>query len=200
MACENPMATGKQVEIASLHAMDRHAINVARKRKMGKEDDYDLKKIIEAKKHHLLKNDGEDFLIFGDDMAVRRLAATKVIHADGTFKCVLPGYAQLYIFHATVENNVSLPALFCLVKGKNEPTYTKLLGMVEELARDDGLTVFDRDVELMCDFELSFINALQRRYASVRVSAACFTTRRASSGNQGTRSRPSKKLRVRTTR
>ena len=50
-ACEFPMATGRQVELASEHAMDRRAINMARKRQMEKEDDYDLNKIIETKKN-----------------------------------------------------------------------------------------------------------------------------------------------------
>ena len=173
-ACEHPMETGKQAEKASKHAMDRRAINMARKRKMEKEDDYSLDKIIESKKHHLLKNDGKDFLIFGDDKAVERLAASNVIHADGTFKCVLGGFSQLYILHATVENNVSLPALFCLVKAKNQQTYVKLLGLVEELARDAGLTIFNRDVQLMCDFELAFIKAVQQRFTSVNVKCCLF--------------------------
>ena len=38
-ACEHPMETGKQAEKASKNAMDRRAINMARKRKMEKEED-----------------------------------------------------------------------------------------------------------------------------------------------------------------
>ena len=66
-------------------------------------------------------------LIFGDDMAVTRLASARVIHGDGTFKCIIPGFLQLFIFRATVENNLSVPVLFCLVKGKNEQTYIGIL-------------------------------------------------------------------------
>ena len=128
VACALPKATGREVALASKHAMTPRAVNVARKRKMEKRDDYSLEKS-SHRKNITSKMTGK-ILIFGDDMAVQRLAATKVIHADGTFKCILPGFSQLYIFHATVENNLSLPVLFCLVKGKNEQTYIRLLEMV----------------------------------------------------------------------
>ena len=127
-AVAHPDVTGREIEDASKNAMTREAIDMARKRKMEKRNDYPLEIIIASKKHHLLKNDGQEILIFGDDMAVQRLASTKVIHADGTFTCVLQGYAQLYILHATVENNVSLPVLFCLVKGKTNKRTRSSLG------------------------------------------------------------------------
>ena len=147
---------------------------MARKRKFEKDEDYSLENIIKHKKHHLFKNEEQKILVFGDDKAIQRLAVTSVIHADGTFTCVLPGYSQLYIFHATVENNVSLPVLFCLVKGKDQTTYVTLLCLVEELANDDGRTIFNRGVTFICDFELYFINAVQRLYGSLRVKCCFF--------------------------
>ena len=145
-----------------------------KKRIMEENGDYTLQNIIASKKHHLLKNDGQNILIFGDEKAVERLATTNVIHADGTFTCVIDGFSQLYIFHATAENNVSLPVLFCLVNGKNEQTYTKLLGLVEELATEAGLHIFDREVQLMCDFEMALIKAVKKLYPSVDVKCCFF--------------------------
>ena len=173
MAVEHPDVSGRVIQNASDNALDKRAITMARKRKMEK-DDHSLQKITESKKHHLLTNFREEILIFGDDLAVQRLASTNVIHADGTFKCKLKGFSQLYIFHATVQNNLSLPVLFCLVKGKNAQTYARLLGMVEELATDADLTVFNREVTLMCDFELSFINAVRERFVLVTVRCCFF--------------------------
>ena len=173
-ACEHPDATGREVEKKFKNVMTRFAIDVARKRKMERDDDYDFGNIIRSKKHHILTSDEENIVIFGDDKAIERLAASRTIHADGTFKCVLPGFSQLYIFHATVENNLSLPVLFCLVKGKDEPTYTKLLGLVEQLAIDAGLRIFTREVTLMCDFEQAFIVAVQLHYGSVVVKCCFF--------------------------
>ena len=123
-------------------------------------------------KHHLLKRDGDDVVIFGLKSAVMTMASTKLIHADGTFKCVLPGFSQLYIFHAVVENNVSLPMLFCLVKGKTREAFTKLITMVEDIALENRTAIFGRPVTVMCDFETSFIVAVQSLYGSVRVK--CF--------------------------
>ena len=120
------------------------------------------------------KTKAKTFLFFGDDKAVQRLAATRVIHADGTFTCVIPSFAQLYIFHATVENNVSMPVLFCLAKRKNRPTYLRLLGVVEELAREAGLAVFNRDVLFMCDFEQAMIKTMQQHYPSVTIECCFF--------------------------
>ena len=173
-AVEHPMLSGRAVEIECGFKMSREAIGMAKKRKMEDDDDFTLENIIANKKHHLLKNEGEKILIFGDDKAVERLAVTNVIHADGTFTCILPHYSQLYIFHATVENNVSLPVLFCLVKGKDQETYVTLLGLVEELANDDGRTIFNREVTFMCDFELSMINAVKLLYGLVRVKCCFF--------------------------
>ena len=73
-----------------------------------------------------------------------------------------------------MENNVSLPVLFCLVRGKNEATYCKLLGLVEELAKNVGLTVFNREVTLTCDFELALINAVQHVYGLVNIKCCFF--------------------------
>ena len=135
--------------------MTRFAIDMARKRKMERDGNYTLEGIIASKRHHLLRNDDRNILIFGDDKAIQRMATTNTIHADGTFSCVLDGFSQLYIFHSTMENNVSLPVLFCLLNGKDEQTYVKLLGMVEELPVLEGTTVWDREVVLMRDFELA---------------------------------------------
>ena len=48
-ASEHPDATGKQVEKKFKKAMTRFAIDMARKRKMEKDDDYNLKNIILSK-------------------------------------------------------------------------------------------------------------------------------------------------------
>ena len=102
------------------------------------------------------------------------MATTPLILADGTFSCVLPGYTQLYIFHVVVANNVSVPALFCLVRGKDKETYTTLLRLVEGIAQRDGTRFFNRPVTVMCDFDDAFIGAVQEHYESVNVKCCFF--------------------------
>ena len=119
-ACKRLHLTGRQVVENSTTKMSRNAVDMARLREMNKRGEVTkLDDLIEDQSHHLLKNDGDEMLIFGLVSAVRILAATNLILADGTFKCVLPGFSQLYVFHAVVRNNVAIPMLFCLVKGKS---------------------------------------------------------------------------------
>ena len=99
-ACDNLNMSGKDVEKECKFKMTRSAIDMARKRKIEKEGDYTLESIIASKKHHLLHNDDQNVLIFGDDKAVQRLAVTNTIHADGTFSCIIPGFfAALHFPH-----------------------------------------------------------------------------------------------------
>ena len=174
-AYKRPHLSGRKVEQHSGGTMTRYAIDMARHRKMQKQGDVArLEDLNEVGKHHLLKRDGDEVIIFGLKSAVKRMSSTKMILADGTFKCVLHGFSQLYIFHAIMENNVSLPMLFCLLGGKNRRTYKKLITMVEELAVERGVTIFQREVTLMCDFEAPFIGAVQELCGSVAIKCCFF--------------------------
>ena len=124
--------------------------------------------------HHLLANDGEDFLVFGARPTVAYMATTPLILADGTFSPVLPGYTQLYILHVVVAKNVSVPALFCLVKGKCKETYKTMLRLIEGIAEIDRKHFFNRPVTVMCDFEDGFINAVKDLYKSAKVKFCLF--------------------------
>ena len=174
-ACQRPHLSCRQVEENSTHKMSACAIGMARLRQMKKDGDVtNLDDLIAKRNHHLLTNDGDEILVFGLKSAVRLMATTKMILADGTFKCVLPGFSQLYILHAVVENNVSLPMLFCLLKRKDGETYTRLLRLVEELAVRQKTNIFDRPVTLMCDFEKAFIDAVKDNYGSVAIKCCFF--------------------------
>ena len=88
--------------------------------------------------HHLLANDSENILVFGDRTTVSYMATTNLILADGTFNCVLRGYTQLYIFHVVVANNVSVPALFSLVRGKPKKHTRLSSNLLKGLQREVG--------------------------------------------------------------
>ena len=134
--------------------MSRYAIDMARLRQQKRQGDVTtLEDLLRKQNRHLLKHDGDDVLIFGLKSSVRLMATTNMILADGTFTCVLPGFSQLYVLHAVVRNIVSLPMLFCLLKGWDSETNTKLLRLIEELADENGTAIFNRPVTLMCDFE-----------------------------------------------
>ena len=115
--------------------------------------------MITTKSHHVLGNDGEDIVVLGLASSIHFLSTTPLIQGDGTFTCVVHPYTQLYVFHALVRNGVSYPVLYCLVKGKNQAMYQRLLRLVEQIARDRNVTILQRPVRLIVDFEKAFHNA-----------------------------------------
>ena len=124
------------------------------------------------KRHHLVLGAvDEDIIVFGRESSIKLLAAAPLIQADGTFTCCLPGFSQLYVIHANI-NNVAVPALFCLLRGKDAETYNKLLNLLEAIANERGLTILNRPVEVVCDFEAAFLRQL-RRFPLVR-PVGCF--------------------------
>ena len=141
-------------------------------RKAGKATS--VKELVLTREHHLLANDGEDILIFGDKTTASYMSTTPLILADGTFSCLLPGYTQLYIFHAVIANNVAVPTLFCLAKWKKKKTYKKILELVEGIAGSPETPFFDRPVTVMCDFEDGFIRAVQGLFKSAKVKCCLF--------------------------
>ena len=173
-ACKHPNLSAREVQ-EQFPRMKVPALAMARLREMKKRGDVtNLDDLIRKGNHHLLRNDGNDILVFGLKSSVRIMATTKMILADGTFTCVLPGYSQLYVFHAVVKKNISFPMFFCLVKAKDGETNTRLLRLIEELTVENGTTIFNRPVTLMCDFEAAFIDAVQDLYASVDVKCCHF--------------------------
>ena len=174
-ACRHLHLSGRRVLQNTKRKMTRRAVGMARLREMEKRGEATkIEDLIRQKTHHLLKNDGKDILIFGLKSAVKTMATTDLILADGTFRCVLPKFTQLYVLHAVVKNNVAIPMFFCLLNGKKREIYTRLLRLVEELAEENGTTIFRRPVTLMCDFEAPFIKTVQALYESVKVKCCFF--------------------------
>ena len=129
--------------------------------------------MIDLRTHHVLGNYKQEIVVFGLPSSIRMLATTTLIHADETFTCVVKPFTQLYIFHGLVKNQVSFPLLYCLVKGKDQAIYKRLLSLVEDIAHEHGVRILDRPVRLMVDFELAFINAA-RQYEARRNISCCF--------------------------
>ena len=129
--------------------------------------------MIEKWTHHLLGNDRQDILVFGLHSSIHLLSTAPLIQADGTFSCVVKPYTQLYILHGLLSNGVSFPLVYCLVRGKTQTVYFRLLRLVENIAQQNGTTIFNRPVRLMSDFELSFINAA-RLMRPGREMSCCF--------------------------
>ena len=111
--------------------------------------------------------------MFGLASAIVFLSNTTLIQGDGTFTCVVHPFTQLYIFHALLKNGVSYPLLYCLVKGKNEDIYERLIKLVEKIAAERSTTILKRPVRLMMDFEQAFMTAARKCKVGATI-ACCF--------------------------
>ena len=129
--------------------------------------------MLQQKSHHILGCDGNEIVVFGLSSSIHFLSKTTLIQGDGTFSCVVKPFTQLYIFHGLLNNGVSYPLLYCLVKGKTQSIYDRLLQLVERIARGRNATIFNRPVRLMVDFEKSFHNAILK-YQSGNFLSCCF--------------------------
>ena len=167
----HPGASGKQIRDAFCSDMDPHAICNMKRRMFGVSTN--LREILENGGHHLLGHDGDKIVVFGRSTAFNYLSTCPLIQSDGTFECVVSPFSQLYIIHGIIKNGVSFPLLYCLVKGKTQAIYERLLNLVERLAGERGVTVFNRPVQVMIDFELPFINAMSQ-YTAGQSITCCF--------------------------
>ena len=75
-----------------------------------------IKDVIRQQSHHVLGNDGNDIVVFGQRSSIRLLSQTTLIQGDGTFTCVVSPFSQQYAFHGILQNGVSNPLLYCLVR------------------------------------------------------------------------------------
>ena len=133
-----------------------------------------IDEMLRQKSHHVLGTDGKDIVIFGLSSSIRFLSETTLIQGDGTFSCVVQPFTQLYIFHGLLKNGVSYPLLYCLLRGKNQKIYERLLELVEGIAGARGATIFKRPVRVMVDFEKTFHNALKGYQAGNQMSCCFF--------------------------
>ena len=133
-----------------------------------------LTEIIRNRTHHVLGNDGTDIVVFGLSSSIQFLSTTMLIQGDGTFSCVVEPFTQLYIFHALLDNGVSYPLLYCLVKGKCQSVYLRLLRLIEAIAQQREVTILNREVRLMVDFEKQFHNAALNFEAGRHLSCCFF--------------------------
>ena len=134
-----------------------------------------LKKLIQNGGHHLLVHDEKNkILVFGTSAALHYLSVTPIIQCDGTFTCLVLPFTQLYIFHAVLGNGVTYPMLYCLVKGKKQKRYVRLLKLIEAIAmREINKPIFKHPVQVMMDFEKAMINAIRKCSTEAQV-VCCF--------------------------
>ena len=147
-ALDHPGVSAVQIKKECCPSMNERSIaNIILLEKTKRGEAVDLADMIRQKSHHVLGNDGNDIVVFGQTSAIPFLANTTLIQGDGTFTCLVRPFTQIFIFHALLKNGVSYPLLYCLVRGKNEAIYERLINLIDEIALEHGTTIMNRPSE-----------------------------------------------------
>jgi hypothetical protein len=93
--------------------------------------------------------DEEDptMLIFLAAHGAERLRVSKIWLCDGTFKTAPKPFLQVYIIFAQTDSGKVLPAAFCLLPQKSQPTYTKMWKKIFECVENYRPTTLLLDME-----------------------------------------------------
>ncbi|KAJ8710243.1 hypothetical protein PYW07_009609 [Mythimna separata] len=80
------------------------------------------------------QQDARRIVIFSSKEAREKLKTVKHFFADGTFKCVVPPFVQLYSIHgdlgSTKKSTHILPLIYALVSDKKEETYQIMFQLI----------------------------------------------------------------------
>ena len=116
---------------------------------------------------------GEPFLLF-DENGVKIYAATQNVNTlkshrrwlcDGTFKSA-PNGKQLYTIHGLIDQNMTLPLVYCITNNKDETTYS----IIFEFLHENQLN----PVSTTADFERSAINQMRRIFPEATIYGCFF--------------------------
>ncbi|XP_050393171.1 uncharacterized protein LOC126826808 isoform X1 [Patella vulgata] len=110
--------------------------------------------------------------IFATEDQLRLLAKAKTWYMDATFRVINKPYSQLFSIHAFVkagETTKQVPLVFCVMSGKSQDDYYKVLRAVDKMLPSqialEGFVV---------DFEAGLWQALRRRFVDIRIQGCVF--------------------------
>lgn len=95
-------------------------------------------------------------LLFSTQQNLTHLAAADTVYGDGTFHVCPALFYQLYSFHAMVDG-VMFPLVYCLLSGKDQPIYTRLLTLLLETCQNFNIRL--QPTTLFLDYEVAIRNA-----------------------------------------
>ena len=117
---------------------------------------YEEINLTEVEQKKLLYMD-DSMMVFGDNRLFDVLKCSDELYLDGTFKVVpKPLYNQLYTIHCK-GNTLIFPVVYALMKHKDNESYNKLFGIVENSVGDE---IFHKGKRIMGDFEVCNFNFL----------------------------------------
>ena len=101
--------------------------------------------------------EGERVLIFASDFFLRLLCNAPLVFGDGTFRTVPHIFSQLFTINFMYHQKL-LPAVYALVRRKNQGTYEFIIRAIRTAAEERGLQFHPQS--FMTDFETGLLSAI----------------------------------------
>lgn len=178
LASTSTISSEAAVQLPS-YAASRRAIQRTRDKVYRQKYSFQNASEIILEDRHKNTNNGEPFLLWDSGKEEHRIfmfgtrnniALLKEFNnwcVDGTFKVAPHHFSQLYTIHALVDNR-ALPMIYAVTTNKQESTYKRILQKILEYEP----TLKPQSV--LCDFEVSSINALKDVFPDVTVAGCSF--------------------------
>lgn len=113
----------------------------------------------------------ERILCFGTVENVKKLSECPQWYLDGTFKTAPRLFRQIYTIHGAV-NSTTFPFIYALLPSKTEDRYEALFAELIAIAEENDVDL--APTQIMTDFELASINAIQHCFPNARVTGCLF--------------------------
>ena len=107
--------------------------------------------------------------MFASDWSIQFLSSCSEWHSDGTFKCRLLLFSQVYILFGF--NNLMIPCVYCLTTKKDENVYIKIFQHLMSIANQKEIVL--NPTRITCDYELATINSFRAIFHSAHI-CGCF--------------------------
>ena len=93
------------------------------------------------------------------------------MYVDGTFQIYPRLFYQVFSLHA-FKNGRQFPLVYCLLPGKSCTVYLRALEIIKQKTEDLGYTL--APVEVLTDFELAIIQAVELTFPTTEVKGCFF--------------------------
>jgi len=119
----------------------------------------------------------ESVLFFTTKENCKYLQESKCWLADGTFKTCPNIFQQLYCIHASIKRGseeIYVPLVYGLLVGKSQPIYSEMFNLINQYCNENDINITkNSDLEIITDFEIAAINAINEVYPFA-MHSTCF--------------------------
>ena len=110
-------------------------------------------------------------IVFTTKINLEFLCKSSNVFMDGTFKCSVKHYQQLYTVHA-LQNGHYVPVVFALLSGKTCSIYTMFMRYLVELCSENGCVLAPDNIHI--DFESAIMNVITAILPNARIKCCRF--------------------------